>query len=377
MKRDDRNRAPHPKALEAAARLRAYDEGRSRGEGKNHRFDCSRPLTAPGTVASSSSLPSGGALPPGGFRAICVGGCSFVRLPSPGASTEQCWRPNQFRCKHCYRVVSSTCGGGSVSKCAPCAELKRGDWAAIARSGLGHEDSSVEAFVTLTAPGASVLPWDTARCSHGPTERCSGTIGCKVERDALARWNVLAVKQWSYFRQSFRRAFPGCDLAYMKAWELQQREALHVHALVRVVGAVNLEQFEAWVASWAESHGFGKQYVVDSIAVADELKRAQKAGYCAKYASKGYDDLSDVPTVMADGSTGARRVRPCSTSRAWGDTLKVCRERRRGWSLGGVGGDVHAPAGAAPAAPLTCTTKLPQDPSVVDLPSSDLAVIAG
>ena len=259
--------------------------------------------------------------------------------------------------------------------------LKRGDWAAIGRSGLGRPEASLEAFVTLTAPGRSVLPFDRSRCSHGPTVRCSGTIGCKVEAGALAAWNDVAVKQWSYFRQDFRRRFPGCDLEYMKAWELQQRDALHVHALVRVVGGVSAGELDAWVASWADAHGFGHQYVVDMIDCGDELKAAQKAGYCAKYASKGYDALSEVPTRCVDGSVGARRVRPCSTSRAWGDTLRVCRARRLGWSrsgeamAGGLGAQLAGDQ--APEAPLTCTTKVPQRVGMVDLPSSVVALFAG
>ncbi len=62
--------------------------------------------------------------------------------------------------RHCSRPIETAtglwvrCGSRIKSKCPSCAELYRGDWAAIARSGVF--DGPVENFrfylLTLTAP---------------------------------------------------------------------------------------------------------------------------------------------------------------------------------------------------------------------------------
>lgn len=293
----------------------------------------------------------------------CSGRCELKHLPGHGRRTERCWRPSRFQCQKCRRVVSSPCAGGSMAKCAPCAEVKRGDWKAVFRSGfMGRRGAVLLLFVTLTAPGRRVLPWDVSRCSHGADVKCSGEVGCKVERLALARWNTHAVKQWSYFKQDFMRAFPGCKLDYAKSWEEQERDALHAHAMVRVTGPVTAAQFETWCRRWASGHGFGPQLTVDNIDTDDERMMAVVAGYLGKYVTKGYDDLAVVAWEYEPGVLAHRRVRPCSTSRAWGDSLATCVARRRAWSL--AGGLVRAHdevGGACGAAALICTTEVPQE----------------
>ena len=140
-------------------------------------------------------------------------------------------------CEHPVAIVSETtglelavvrCKQRRASRCATCGERHRRDVSRVARSGWLDRDDVVRAFfVTLTAPGADVLPWDKGWCRHRPGVRCSGKLGCRARHDELLPWNDSLGQRWSWMMTYIRREFPHVDVQFFKAVEPQRRGALH------------------------------------------------------------------------------------------------------------------------------------------------------
>jgi hypothetical protein len=162
---------------------------------------------------------------------------------APDAVPVGCSRP--FRTKSGEYV---RCQSRLKSKCPSCAELYRGDWAAIARSGIFDADPLAFRFylLTLTAP------------SFGAVHRVPKHEGAKVRRcacgvlhsvaDAELRgvpldvagydyagavaWNRDSGVLWDNTRRRLRDHFAGVEFFVVREW--QDRGALHLHALVRI-----------------------------------------------------------------------------------------------------------------------------------------------
>ena len=242
----------------------------------------------------------------------------------------------------------SRCGASRPSRCAPCAEVKRRDVAAVGRSGWTDSPADRGWWVTLTAPGADLLPWDSSRCNHSSGVRCSGDIGCVVEAHALAIWHNELGQRWSWFVTELRRELD-CDVQFFKTWEQQSRGALHAHSMMRTDEPVSERCFTAAVKAAALRWGFGEQIKVEMVDLGDSLKAARVAGYCAKYASKGADALPSVQRLNC--ATGEMRLggyRSWSSSRRWGSTMASVKLRRCQWAASmaaartaaaGLGGD--------------------------------------
>lgn len=140
------------------------------------------------------------------------------------------------------------CGSRVKSKCPSCAELYRGDWAAIARSGVF--DGPVERYrfylLTLTAPSFGRVH-RVPRSADGPGPRCGcgvthsrfdvGLRGVPldVERydyQAQVSWNRDAGLLWDRTRRRVRDRWDSAEYFIVREW--QERGVLHVHALVRI-----------------------------------------------------------------------------------------------------------------------------------------------
>lgn len=272
-------------------------------------------------------------------------------VPGGRGRRGDCEAPTLRQCRVCAEFLSMRCEASRPSKCGPCAERKRRDVARIGRSGAQDSPTGLF-FVTLTAPGADVLPWDVSACSHAPGVACSGALGCVVDRDAAARWNGSAPQRWSWFVTYLRRELGA--LEFFKTWETQQRGLLHLHGLVRVALPVTRRRMRATVQTCALEWDFGRQVDVQMLDGADGREIARKAGYCAKYATKSSDD----PALVArlDRETGAFEVvqggyRSWSCSRGWGLTMKALRASRRAYVLGlPAGAPSDCGAGVSPAA---------------------------
>src|SRR5436189_283954 len=59
------------------------------------------------------------------------------------------------------------------------------------------EQLKLSVMFSVTAPGADLYPFDPRFCSHSPSERCSGAIGCRVTPDLAAAFNRQAGSWWS------------------------------------------------------------------------------------------------------------------------------------------------------------------------------------
>jgi hypothetical protein len=246
-----------------------------------------------------------------------------------------CDRPSWLRCTGCPERILVKCGAANEGKCGPCGQRHRYRVARIGREG-GKSRLTGAFFVTLTAPGAVVLPWDRLKCTHAANLRCSGEHGCKVQLVKAAEWNTSAPQRWSWFVEYLRREFPGTDVQYWKSWEVQSRGMLHAHFLLDVPGASD-ERVAEVVARLSIAWGFGEQTDVQRVLPCNELDLARKAGYIASYATKG-GDRAPMFEKEPDGEgelriTVERGYRTWSAGRRWGLKMSQVKAQERAWSV--------------------------------------------
>lgn len=137
-----------------------------------------------------------------------------------------------IRARYCARPYEAKPGvwvrRGSRLKgqCESCAELYRGDWAAIARSGIFDSDGQVVdgyryAFLTMTAP------------SFGKVDE-NGAALDPMTYDYLGQvaWNYASSALWRATLHRLHRQFSG--LAYFAVIEAQRRGVRHYHVVLRI-----------------------------------------------------------------------------------------------------------------------------------------------
>lgn len=242
------------------------------------------------------------------------------------------------------------CRSTRLSRCSTCATKHRRNVARVGRSGWADRPSDRGYFVTLTAPGEDLLPWDKSQCLHGDETPCSGAIGCRCELEPLRAWNDSLGMRWTHFVTYLRRALPDVDVQFFKTYEPQRRGAQHAHIMFRFAGIVTDSRIRAALRWAAGKEGFGKQLKVDAVDLSNGLQIARTAGYCAKYAAKSADaDRSMIDT--ATGEIVTVHLRPWSKSARWGDSMKGIQAAQRTWasSAGGrpAGVPAQAPGGGA------------------------------
>lgn len=154
-----------------------------------------------------------------------------------------CLRPFTTKSGHTVR-----CGSRVSSTCPACAELYRGDWAAIARSGVF--DGPVESYrfylLTLTAPSFGPVhrvPRSEAsavsRCGCGVLHALAdvGLRGVPLhassyDYDGQVAWNRDSGLLWDRTRRRLRDRWDSLEYFIVREW--QERGVLHVHVLLRV-----------------------------------------------------------------------------------------------------------------------------------------------
>lgn len=184
------------------------------------------------------------------------------------------------------------------SKCPPCAELYRGDWAAIARSGV-FDDERVKHYrfylLTLTAPSfgrVHRVPKDGQRvkaCRCGVTHSAEDAPLRGTPLDAstydyagLVAWNRDAGVLWDNTRRRLRDRWASVEFFIVREW--QARGTLHVHVLVRIARA------EA-----------------PAPAVLGDAARSAEAASKVDCSIVGWGEQSDCKAFRADGA-GAKTI---------------------------------------------------------------------
>jgi hypothetical protein len=266
-------------------------------------------------------------------------------------------------CEHPLAVVDDAtglnlcvvrCKQRRSSRCAGCGERHRRDVARVGRSGWAGWEDVQAFFVTFTAPGQAVLPWDRRYCKHDGSVHCSGTLGCRCEVGALSVWNDSLGMNWTHLMTYIRRALPGTDVQFFKAVEPQSRGALHLHVMFRLSGVeVQEDDFAAVLRSQAQRWAFGPKTDVQPVEMSDGLQVARTAGYCSKYAAK----TADADRRFVNPETGEvvrLRARAWSKSGEWGDTMRGIEAGRRLWAASA--GVQLAPASGALAQPASAAS---------------------
>jgi hypothetical protein len=96
-------------------------------------------------------------------------------------------------------------------------------------------------MLTLTPPGAELLPWDEAVCAYLGPHAHSGELGCRIEKWYVDEWNssgperarkLNRVAKQRADRELRRRGINERRGKLVHAWEHQKRGALHQHFLV-------------------------------------------------------------------------------------------------------------------------------------------------
>jgi hypothetical protein len=70
------------------------------------------------------------------------------------------------------------------------------------------EQLKLSVMFSITAPGADVYPFDSRLCSHSPSQRCSGRIGCRVDPAVAEAFNRRAGSWWSELHRAAKGAEP-------------------------------------------------------------------------------------------------------------------------------------------------------------------------
>jgi hypothetical protein len=232
-------------------------------------------------------------------------------------------------------------------------------------------------FVTSTAPGVDVLPWDPSFCSHKSGRPCSGKIGCRVYGADAAKWNGHAPQAWSWLVTEVRRLLPDVDVQFWKCWETQDRGMLHLHGILWALGVTEDRMRRVWAEALRHvydvgggySFGWGSEQSCDRIGSklnveelmeildppevmelleADESKeKAKFVRYGAKYCTKGGERAATINRTTGEIRRDGSGYRTWSASARWGHRMKAIKAQQRAWAAEAA---AQATAALGPAA---------------------------
>lgn len=126
------------------------------------------------------------------------------------------------------------------------------------------EQLQLSVMFSVTAPGAELYPFDPQFCSHSPSRKCSGAIGCRVAPEAAKAFNGVAGTWWSELHRAAKtradRATGFKGQLECRVWEKQKRGLAHLHGVISVGSPAHLRWAEAYVTALRElapRYGFG------------------------------------------------------------------------------------------------------------------------
>jgi hypothetical protein len=171
-------------------------------------------------------------------------------------------RPRWFHRCSCGRPIPE-----GVRRCSSrtCPEFAP-TWARDTRRRLYENLRTLKLAVmfSVTAPGGDLYPFDARFCSHSPSQRCSGRIGCRVDPDLARAFNKAAGGWWSELnrvaklRADRATGFKGGVAA--RVWEKQRRGLAHVHGVISAATPAERAWAEVYVTALRElapRYGFG------------------------------------------------------------------------------------------------------------------------
>jgi hypothetical protein len=126
------------------------------------------------------------------------------------------------------------------------------------------ERLKLSVMFSVTAPGADLYPFDPRFCSHSPSQRCSGRLGCRVDPEVAEAFNRRAGKRWSELHRAAKvradRATGFKGKLACRVWERQKRGLAHLHGVVSVATPEQRRWAEGYIIALREmapSYGFG------------------------------------------------------------------------------------------------------------------------
>jgi hypothetical protein len=145
-------------------------------------------------------------------------------------------------------------------------------------------------MLTITAPGADRLPWDTGHCGHDESGReCSGRVGCRVRPAQARAFNEQSLRAWSKLwtsvrTASWRRFGPGALKLLAYSPEMQARGVIHYHLVfgcesAREMAAVRFAGFRLR----QKAGGYGWGFVDTNPLAGARASAASAAVYVSKY----------------------------------------------------------------------------------------------
>jgi hypothetical protein len=201
------------------------------------------------------------------------------------------------------------------------------------------EQLKLSVMFSVTAPGADLYPFDPQFCSHSPSQRCSGRIGCRVAPDVAEAFNRNAGKWWSELhRVAKMRADRAVGMKLTiaaRVWEKQKRGLAHVHGVISVATPVEVRWAEIYITALGElapKYGFG--FVDGWHKVGRKFwPGVQAAAYLSSYfAGRRGRKMAITETVLAGDLPRLVVFVGRDLTRVSGCTMRSLRNARRLWA---------------------------------------------
>lgn len=201
------------------------------------------------------------------------------------------------------------------------------------------EQLKLSVMFSVTAPGADLYPFDPRFCSHLPSQRCSGSVGCRVAPDVALAFNRHAGKWWSELHRAAKtradRATGFKGKLATRVWEKQKRGLAHLHGVVSVESAAHLRWAEAYINALRElapRYGFG--FVDGWHKVGRKFwPGVQAAAYLSSYFIGGRQQKAQITENVLAGDLPRLVVFiGRDLTRSTGCTMRSLRHARRLWA---------------------------------------------
>lgn len=245
------------------------------------------------------------------------------------------WRQDPSgRCVHCRRFTYGRAKTCRRRRCPGYAPLWAGDQRRKLFDNLTAYDGSV-IVLAVTAPGATVLPWDEQHCRALGAHVHSGNLGCRVIPTVAVGWNRTASDRW---RRLHRRVYQSVrrhgvkPTLLVRAFEKQHRGVLHVHPVLGVKTGADRHAahlYARYLSELASQYGFGfserKLASRSGKRVAGYLSSYFVAGKKRKVALQDSVTAPDMPRSIIHVST--------ELTQQTGVTMRELRFRRFIWFI--------------------------------------------